>query len=209
VSLIDRLLGEAQHALGVLGGLTPGARPSPAAADPAETELAPAEKSRAAALMRVNHVGEVCAQALYRGQMAAAADAEPRALFATAAAEETDHLAWTAERVHQLGGRLSVLNPLWYAGSFALGYASGRLGDRWSLGFMAETEKQVERHLASHLDRLPAADAPSRRIVEQMKEEEMRHGAAASAAGGVPLPLPARLAMRSMAKLMTSTAYYL
>lgn len=208
MSHLDRLLLEAQHAMGVLSGLSRTRRADPAAgldAVPLEAE----DRRHAAALMRVNHVGEVCAQALYRGHLAAARTDDSRALFAQAADEESEHLAWTAGRVEALGGRLSVLNPLWYAGSFALGYASGRAGERWSLGFMAETERQVAQHLQGHLDELPAADEASRRVVAQMKADEARHAQAAQGAGGLPLPLPVRLGMRAMAKIMTATAYYL
>lgn len=208
MGLLDRLLLETQHAMGVLAGLSRSERPDPAG-DVEPVALEPEAKRHAAALMRVNHVGEVCAQALYRGHMASASSDASRALFARAADEESEHLAWTAERVEALGGRLSVLNPLWYAGSFALGYASGRAGDRWSLGFMAETERQVEQHLQGHLEKLPPEDEASRRIVTQMKVDEARHAQSALAAGGSALPLPVRLAMRTMAKVMTATAYYL
>jgi ubiquinone biosynthesis monooxygenase Coq7 len=159
--------------------------------------------------MRVNHVGEVCAQALYEAQALDTPDPRLREAFAEAAREETYHLAWTEQRIGELGGRTSLLNPLWYCGAFAIGLLAARMGDRVSLGFMAETENQVERHLQGHLDRLPAADESSRAVVEQMRVDEVRHGHAATALGGVELPLPARLAMRLAAKVMTSTAHYL
>jgi 3-demethoxyubiquinol 3-hydroxylase len=158
--------------------------------------------------MRVNHVGEVCAQALYEAQALGTPDPRLREAFAEAAREEADHLAWTGRRIAELGGRTSLLNPLWYGGAFAIGLLAARMGDRMSLGFMAETEKQVEQHLQGHLNRLPAADEASRSVVEQMSADEVRHGQAATALGGVELPLPARLAMRIAAKVMTTTAHY-
>lgn len=157
--------------------------------------------------MRVNHVGEICAQALYEAQAVATGDARLRAAYLAAAAEERDHLAWTERRIAELDGRTSILNPLWYAGSFAIGLVAGRLGDAASLGFMAETERQVEQHLQSHLERLPAGDIASRQIVRQMQVDEAAHGAAANQMGGVALPLPARLLMRAAAKVMTATAH--
>jgi ubiquinone biosynthesis monooxygenase Coq7 len=172
-------------------------------------ELSAADAREAAALMRVNHVGEVCAQALYDAQALAAASAELRAMFEHAAREETDHLAWTEERIRQLGGRTSLLNPLWYGGAFAIGLVAARLGDRASLGFMAETERQVEQHLEGHLERLPAGDVASRAIVEQMKDDEERHADAAVEVGGTALPWPVRTAMRLAARVMTRTAHYL
>ena len=167
------------------------------------------ERRAAAALMRVNHVGEVCAQALYDAQALAARSPQLREAFVRAAQEEGDHLAWTQQRIEQLGGRVSLLNPLWYSGAFAIGLAAARLGDRASLGFMAETERQVEQHLQSHLERLPASDLASRAIVEQMSNDEAQHAQAAVEHGGARLPLPARWAMRLAAKVMTKTAHYL
>ena len=155
----------------------------------------------------MNHVGEVCAQALYDAQALAARSPEHRAMFEQAAREETDHLAWTEQRIRELGGRTSLLNPLWYGGAFAIGLAAARIGDRASLGFMAETERQVEQHLEGHLDRLPESDAPSRAIVEQMKEDEVRHADAAIERGGSALPFPVRMAMRLAARVMTRTAH--
>lgn len=159
--------------------------------------------------MRVNHVGEVCAQALYEAQAMTARSPQLREQMRRAAQEETDHLAWTAQRLRALGDRPSLLNPLWYAGAFAIGLAAGRAGDAWSLGFVVETERQVEEHLASHLDRLPAEDEASRAIVAQMKVDEAAHAEQALAAGAAPLPAPVRWLMRGAAKVMTTTAHYL
>jgi ubiquinone biosynthesis monooxygenase Coq7 len=159
--------------------------------------------------MRVNHVGEVCAQALYEAQAIGARDPQLRATFRAAAAEELDHLAWTQRRIDELGGRASLLNPLWLAGSFAIGLFAARLGDRASLGFMAETERQVEAHLQGHLERLPPNDSASRRIVDAMKEDERRHADNASDLGGVELPWAARAAMRLAARVMTRTAHHI
>jgi ubiquinone biosynthesis monooxygenase Coq7 len=157
----------------------------------------------------VNHVGEVCAQALYTAQALAAPNAQLRSHFEQAAGEETDHLAWTADRLKELGARPSFLNPLWYAGAFGLGLLAGRFGERVSLGFVVETERQVEQHLQSHLQRLPAHDHASRAIVVQMKEDEAAHAAQALDAGGLELPPPVKLAMRAAAKVMTTTAHYI
>jgi ubiquinone biosynthesis monooxygenase Coq7 len=167
------------------------------------------EKKHAAALMRVNHVGEICAQALYEAQSLVARDEAMRAVFRQAASEESDHLAWTRGRVEELGDRVSLLVPLWYAGAFAIGCAAAALGDRASLGFMAETENQVEEHLMSHLDKLPASDRISRAIVDQMKTDEIGHARTARERGGIDMPLPVRVAMKLAAKLMTTTAYRL
>ena len=159
--------------------------------------------------MRVNHVGEVCAQALYDVQALAARNPALRATFEKAAREETDHLAWTEQRIRELGGRTSLINPLWYGGAFAIGLAAARIGDRASLGFMAETERQVEQHLQGHLERLPEGDSASRAIVAQMKDDEVRHAGAAVDLGGGQLPFPVRMAMRMAARLMTRTAHYI
>jgi ubiquinone biosynthesis monooxygenase Coq7 len=161
-----------------------------------------------AGLMRVNHTGEICAQALYSGQALFARDAGVRMALHTAAAEERDHLAWCRARLDELGSRPSLLDPFWYAGSFGLGIVSGLAGDRWSMGFLAETEAQVERHLEGHLDRLPLSDQRSRAVVEQMKVDESRHGEAGRALGGADLPLPVKAAMRLASRVMTRTAYY-
>lgn len=180
-------------------------RPYPAAAA-AEAEMSEADRARAAALMRVNHVGEVCAQALYAGQALTARNDAVRAQLEQAAREETDHLAWCETRIGELGGRKSLLNPLWYGGAFGMGVVAGLLGDRWNLGFLAETERQVEAHLDGHLQALPDADARSRAVVEQMKADEARHAQAASDGGGAPLPAPVTRAMRLAAEVMRQTA---
>jgi 3-demethoxyubiquinol 3-hydroxylase len=159
--------------------------------------------------MRVNHVGEVCAQALYDGQAMASSDPELRQFFREAAAEEGDHLAWTKRRLDELGASPSLLNPLWYAGAFMLGAVAGRLGDRFSLGFMVETERQVEEHLASHLEQLPANDLASRAVVDQMKRDEAGHAERARALGAAELPGPVKAVMRGAARVMTTTAHYI
>ncbi|MFD0668657.1 2-polyprenyl-3-methyl-6-methoxy-1,4-benzoquinone monooxygenase [Ramlibacter sp. MAHUQ-53] len=182
-------------------------RPSPGAGVP-PPDLSPAQKREAAALMRVNHVGEICAQALYTAQALATRDPALRRHLEQAAREETDHLAWTLERIEAMGDRPSLLNPLWYAGAFGLGLLAGRFGDRVSLGFVVETERQVEAHLDSHLERLPESDALSRAIVSQMKLDEREHADQALAAGAVALPAPVRGMMRAAAKVMTTTAHY-
>jgi len=204
---LDSWLIAADNALRTVSGVAHAGRPSPAAeVDP---NLPPDLRRRSAPLMRVNHVGEVCAQALYEAQALTARSAEVRAQMQQASREETDHLAWTAERLRALGDRPSLLNPLWYAGAFAIGLVAGRAGDAWSLGFLVETERQVEEHLAGHLDRLPAEDRASRAIVAQMKEDEAQHAEAALAAGGAPLPAPVRWLMRGASKMMTGTAHYI
>lgn len=205
----DRLLAAAQRAVTVLAGETPVARAFPADGVDDARALSPAEKRLSGALMRVNHVGEVCAQALYEGQALSAESEALRARFREAASEEREHLAWTAARLDELGDRPSLLNPLWYAGAFLLGALAGRAGDRASLGFMAETEDQVERHLDSHLERLPEADRRSRVIVAQMKQDEARHASTARQMGGARLPWPARQAMKLSARVMTGTAHWL
>lgn len=172
-----------------------------------EVTLSDAERTESARLMRVNHAGEVAAQALYQGQALTARLDKTRDAMERAAREENDHLDWCEQRVQQLGGHTSYLNPLWYAGSFAIGAAAGAVGDTWSLGFVAETERQVVRHLEDHLQRLPANDQKSRAILEQMKIDEARHGAQASASGASDLPSPIRKLMRLTSKLMTGTAY--
>lgn len=175
----------------------------------AEAALEPAEKRLAGALMRVNHVGEVCAQALYTAQAAVTRDPELRAHLLEAAREETDHLAWTRQRLDALGARPSLLNPLWFTGAFALGLAAAKVSDRASLGFVVETENQVAAHLQSHLARLPEQDLASRAVVARMKKDEERHAAQARASGALELPAPVRLAMKAAAKVMTTTAHYL
>lgn len=205
---MDRLLGAADSALRTLFAPARPVRSRPTAPE-SEVSLTSEERRLAAALMRVNHVGEVCAQALYTAQAAATRDPALRSHLERASREETDHLAWTRSRLDELGARPSLLNPLWYAGAFALGLVAGRLGDRVSLGFVVETERQVEAHLASHLDRLPVADHASRAIVAQMKDDEASHAAQAAGAGAVDLPAPAKGLMRAAAKVMTTTAHYI
>jgi 3-demethoxyubiquinol 3-hydroxylase len=203
---IDQLIVGFDRALRTLSGTASAARPNPAGAI-AGDELTPEERRHAAGLMRVNHTGEVCAQALYQAQALVARDPEVKQCFAAAAREEEDHLAWTQERLSELGDRTSLASPIWYAGSFAIGLAAGLAGDRSNLGFVVETERQVEEHLSSHIDRLPAGDSRSRAIVAAMRDDEIRHGMAASVAGARELPLPVRALMRATAKLMTLTAY--
>ena len=202
----DQLIGEFDRALRTVAGVAHARRPSPAARV-AEAELQSDERAHAAALMRVNHVGEVCAQALYQGQSLTARDAHTRAELEQAAREEEDHLAWSAERIRELGGRASLLNPLWYAGAFAMGAAAGALGDRWNLAFLAETERQVEEHLSGHLAALPEHDRRTRTVVEAMRADEARHRATALALGAAELPAPVKDAMRLAAKVMTTVAY--
>ena len=205
---LDRWLISADNALRTLSGAVHAARPNPADAERGTPpDLDPAERRLAGALMRVDHVGEVCAQALYQAQALTARDPALREQMAGAARDEVDHLAWTQQRLDELGDRTSLLNPLWYAGAFTIGVLAGRLGDRVSLGFVVETERQVEQHLSGHLDRLPAADARSRAIVAQMQADERRHADQAQASGGVALPLPVRWAMRAAARVMTVTAH--
>lgn len=206
---VDQLIAAADRALRTLAAVPQAERAYPALTIAAAAELSQTERREAAALMRVNHVGEVCAQAMYDAQALATRSPELRSAFVSAAQEESDHLAWTQQRITELGGRTSILNPLWYSGAFAIGLVAARLGDRTSLGFMAETERQVEQHLQSHLERLPATDLASRAIVEQMKRDEAQHAEAAVKSGGATLPLPARWAMRLAARVMTKTAHYL
>lgn len=201
---LDQLLVSADNALRTLSGAVHPARPTPGSA--LVDEVAAADRRQAGALMRVNHVGEVCAQALYQAQALTAREPALRERMQRAAREELDHLAWTGERLRELDDRPSLLNPLWYAGSFAIGMLAGRLGDARSLGFVIETERQVEEHLSDHLERLPAADTRSRTIVEQMRDDERRHADAALDAGGRPLPAPVRWLMRGAAKVMTTVA---
>ena len=203
---MDAYLTTADAALRTLFATPRAAQPCPTL--PGEiTELSAAEKAHAGALMRVNHVGEVCAQALYTAQAFATKNEALRAHFIKASAEETDHLAWTKQRLDELGQRPSLLNPLWYAGAFGLGLLAGRLGDKVSLGFVVETENQVEAHLQSHLTLLPANDHASRAIVAQMKDDEARHALDAQHAGAVDLPQPVKTLMRAAAKVMTTVAH--
>lgn len=204
---MDRLLGALDQALRTLFAAPRSTRACPVVPSEA-THLGAQERRHAAALMRVNHVGEICAQALYTAQAMATSNEALRKQLEQAAREETDHLAWTKSRLDELGSRPSLLNPLWYAGAFGLGLVAGRMGDPVSLGFIVETERQVEAHLQSHLDRLPAADHASRAIVAQMKDDEAAHAANALQAGGVELPAPVKMAMRVAARVMTTTAHY-
>jgi ubiquinone biosynthesis monooxygenase Coq7 len=206
MTALDRAIVEFDRALRALVGAHRAARPYPAEGV-AEAPLAESERQHAAALMRVNHVGEICAQALYQGQALASRKPRVRAALERAAREEGDHLEWSARRVQELGGRTSLLNPLWYLGSFALGLAAGFAGERWNLGFLAETERQVEAHLSGHLEHLPAQDARTRAVVAAMREDEVRHRTSAISLGAAELPEAARQAMRAAAKLMTSVAH--
>src|SRR5690349_3262564 len=203
---LDRLITGFDAALRTIAGVHEAGRPSPAARVP-EAELAEVERAHAAALMRVNHVGEVCAQALYQGQALTARSPAHREALERAAREEQDHLVWSAERIEELGGRTSLLNPLWYAGSLALGAAAGALGDRWNLAFLAETERQVEEHLSGHLERLSREDQRTRAVVEAMRSDEAKHRASALGLGAAEMPAPVKLVMRAMAKVMTTVAY--
>jgi ubiquinone biosynthesis monooxygenase Coq7 len=204
--LLDRLLTAADEALRALSGTSQGARPLPCG----DREIPASDEDRrlSAGLMRVNHTGEVCAQALYSGQALVAREARIRDALTTAAAEERDHQSWCRDRLSDLHSRPSLLDPLWYAGSFAWGVASGLAGDRWSLGFLAETEAQVERHLEGHLERLPADDRCSREIVARMRADENRHGETGRALGAAELPYAVRRAMGLASRLMTRTAYF-
>jgi ubiquinone biosynthesis monooxygenase Coq7 len=205
-SFADFAIAELDRVVRTLTRVDTASRPSPATTKP-EGDLSAAERGHAAALMRVNHVGEVCAQALYQGQRLTARSPQNREALRQAATEEQDHLAWSSERIRELGGRPSLLNPLWYAGSLAMGAASGALGDRWNLAFLAETERQVEEHLAGHLQVLSPADGRTRALVDCMKDEEGKHRQTAVSLGAADLPQPVRQAMRLMAKVMTTVAY--
>lgn len=207
-SPLDRALIAVDSALRTVWGTHVASRACPRPALEGEP-LSDADRRESAALMRVNHVGEVCAQALYASQAWGTSDPTLRAHFEAAADEETDHLAWTEQRLHELGGRTSLLNPLWYSGAFAIGLLAARAGDKVSLGFVVETERQVEQHLHSHMSRLPPGDTASRAIVAQMRDDEAEHAESAEKAGGVPLPLPVRAMMRAAAKVMTLTAHRL
>jgi 3-demethoxyubiquinol 3-hydroxylase len=216
---LDEVISEFDRGLRSMAGVSRMSRPVPQSdiagnlADNGvltnEAQLSEEERAHSAGLMRVNHVGEVCAQALYQAQKLATRSPELKASFEHAAREEEDHLAWTSRRLKDLDSRPSLLNPLWYAGALAIGFAAGRLGDRASLGFMAETERQVEQHLDGHMKTLPANDHASRAIVEQMRIDEAQHAAAAIGAGGGEMPFPVRMLMRAASKVMTRTAYYI
>jgi ubiquinone biosynthesis monooxygenase Coq7 len=204
-TVLDRLLVVADNALRTVSGVAHASRPAPGekSADPVDGDA----RRHVAGLMRVDHAGEVCAQALYAGQSLVARDEQVRSALEQAGAEERDHLAWCAERLRELDSHPSLMSPFWYAGSFALGVASGLAGDRWSMGFLVETERQVEKHIDGHLDRLPPGDARSRAILEQMREDEIGHANTGSSLGAAELPPPIKCAMRLMAKVMTETAY--
>ncbi len=206
---LDRLLGGLDQALRTVFGPPPEAqRPNPAANLPA-AELDASQRELAGRLMRINHAGEICAQALYQGQAVTARLPNVREKMEQASQEENDHLAWTEERIRELGSHTSYLNPLWYAGAFTIGAAAGLAGDRWSLGFVAETERQVVKHLTSHLERLAPADEKSRAILKQMRVDESKHATVAIESGAAALPEPIRQLMRLMSKVMTTTAYWI
>ena len=205
-SPFDTLITGFDKALRVVGGVAASSRPNPGM-HATDCELSDEERRHSAGLMRVNHVGEVCAQALYDSQARFGKSPAIRAQFEKSAREEEDHLAWTAERLAELGSQPSVLNPLWYAGSYVMGSIAAKLGDPHSLGFVVETERQVEEHLNSHLEQLPRQDAKSRAIVEQMRVDEIAHGAAAQSLGAAQTPLPVKVLMTAMSKVMTTTAY--
>lgn len=205
---VDELIIRFDRTMRAWAGATAQNRPNPGESI-SESHLSPEQRLHSAGLMRVNHVGEVCAQALYEAQGRYTKNNTLKAQFAHSAYEEEDHLAWTAQRLRELDSRPSLLNPLWYGGAYAIGAIAAHLGDANSLGFVVETERQVEAHLDGHLDKLAQEDKKSRAIVEQMKVDEAAHGAAAQALGAAELPLPVRLLMRAAAKVMTKTAYYL
>ena len=210
-SLADRLIIEFDVALRSIAGGSVSQRPSPSHSPASTTVNLPAldqeESTHAAGLMRINHVGEVCAQALYQAQKLVARDPQIATMLAQAGQEELDHMAWCEERLKELGSHTSYLNPVWYGGAFAIGIVAGLAGDHWSLGFVAETEKQVERHLDHHLNTLPSNDVRSRAIVDQMRLDEIEHGQAALTAGAKELPAPIQKAMGLVSKIMTTTAY--
>lgn len=205
--MIDQAIIQFDRALRTVFAPARSVRPLPGA-DLPDAPLSDEEKRHAAALMRINHCGEICAQALYQGQAMMSRDPGTRVALQEASNEETEHLAWTEQRIGELGGRKSLLNPVWYGGALAIGLLAGKFGDRWNLGFLAETERQVEAHLKGHLQTLPADDARSRAIVEQMKEDEMRHADTAVSLGALELPAPVKLAMKLASKVMTRTAYW-
>ena len=204
---IDRFIVEFDTALRSVVGGANAQRPTPGLESGANAALDSEQRKHAAGLMRINHVGEVCAQALYQSQKLVARNSEIKEMLNHSGQEEVDHLAWCETRLKELGSHTSYLNPFWYAGSFAIGLAAGLAGDKWSLGFVVETEKQVESHLESHLQKLPEEDHRSRAIVDQMRMDEIEHGQAALHAGGVTLPEPIQKMMQAMSKVMTSTAY--
>jgi ubiquinone biosynthesis monooxygenase Coq7 len=206
--MLDKLIIEFDKGLKTLTASAHSVRPHPDE-NIQETDLSAEEKRHALGLMRINHCGEVCAQALYNGQSLTAKNPQIVEALQQASKEETEHLAWCEKRIHTLGGHTSLLNPLWYAGSFTLGAIAGAIGDKWNLGFLAETEHQVGAHLDKHLHELPANDEKSRAILEQMKTDEAYHADTAISLGGAELPAPIKSAMKQMSKVMTSTTYYL
>ncbi len=205
--MLDRLIVELDRALRTLAAPARTNRPIPGGELP-ESDLDGAQRAHVGALMRVNHVGEICAQALYQGQSLTCRDPAVRDALRQAAIEETEHLSWTSSRIVELGSRTSLLNPLWYGGSLLMGVSAGLIGDKWNLGFLAETERQVEAHLQGHLDRLPVGDQKSWRILEQMRQDERQHARTAELLGAAELPSPVRMAMRLASRLMTRLAYY-
>lgn len=205
-SMLDKAVLHFDRALRTLAAPPRSARPTPGA-DLPEGEMADAEKRHTVGLMRVNHVGEICAQALYQGQALTARSDHARAALDKAADEETEHLAWTFQRIQELGGRVSLLNPLWYGGALSIGVAAGLAGDRWSFGFLAETERQVEAHLGSHLQKTAAQDLRTRSILDQMQRDEAVHAEMAVQLGAHELPAPARVAMKLASRVMTTLAY--
>jgi len=207
LSFTDRIIENVDGALRTVFGEPSGSGRGNPARGIEDAEISAVGRGESVSLMRVNHAGEVCAQALYQGQALTARRQDVREQMEQAAAEENDHLAWCRQRINELGGHTSYLNPLWYAGSFAIGAATGLLGDKWSLGFLAETEHQVVRHLEGHLGRLPEGDGKSRAILEQMKEDEGKHKTTALHAGGAPLPEPVKKLMALTSKILTATAY--
>ena len=207
MALIDRFIVEFDTVLRSIVGGAHAHRPTPGSDTQSTGLLDAKEREHAAGLMRVNHVGEVCAQALYQSQKLVARKPEIQQMLIDSGEEEMDHLAWCETRLQELGSHTSYLNPIWYAGSFAIGLAAGLAGDKWSLAFVAETEKQVQNHLESHLEQLPAEDQRSRAIVSQMRIDEIEHGQAAISAGGAVLPESIQTLMQAMSKVMTTTAY--
>jgi ubiquinone biosynthesis monooxygenase Coq7 len=205
---IDKVITEFDKALRTCAVTPISARPVPGAGLD-DVVLSDSDKHRTASLMRVNHCGEVCAQALYQGQALTCNDPALRDQLAQAAQEENDHLAWSAQRIDELGGRVSLLNPLWYAGSLGIGMLAGRWGDAWNLGFLAETERQVEQHLARHIERLPAEDGKTKAVLEQMQRDEAQHARLALELGARELPVPAKLLMKAASRAMTTIAYWI
>ena len=205
---LDKLITEFDKGLRTVFAPAPTQRPLPGK-DLSLAEMSETEKRLAAGLMRVNHSGEVCAQALYQGQAMTAHNPAAKTALEQAAQEETEHLNWCESRLKELGSHKSYLNPVWYTGSLAIGMLAGLMGDKWNLGFLAETERQVEAHLQGHMDRLPPQDGRSRAVVEQMKEDEAQHATTAIEQGGAELPMPVRFGMRLVSKLMTKTAYWI